>query len=88
MTVLGDFGQAIFAQATELHGEDSPLIGLYGESETSLFRLVRSYRSTREIVEFTKSLLPNAKEIVAFERKGRKPLLSDGQRRAAGSKNS
>ncbi|MEK4061536.1 MULTISPECIES: RNA polymerase recycling motor HelD [Paenibacillus] len=86
MTVLGDFGQAIFAQATELHGEDSPLIGLYGESETSLFRLVRSYRSTREIVEFTKSLLPNAKEIVAFERKGRKPLLSQmgsGGQRAA-----
>ncbi|NJJ39125.1 RNA polymerase recycling motor HelD [Paenibacillus apii] len=86
MTVLGDFGQAIFAQATELYGEESPLIRLYGESETSLFRLVRSYRSTREIVEFTKSLLPNAKEIVPFERSGRKPLLfkaGDGEKRAA-----
>ncbi|MBT2291338.1 UvrD-helicase domain-containing protein [Paenibacillus albidus] len=76
MTVLGDFGQAIFAQATELYGEDSPLIRLYGQAETSLFRLVRSYRSTREIVEFTRSLLPDAKEIVPFERSGRKPLLS------------
>ncbi|GIO32906.1 MULTISPECIES: RNA polymerase recycling motor HelD [Paenibacillus] len=76
MTVLGDFGQAIFAQSTELHGEDSPLIGLYGESETTLFRLVRSYRSTKEIVEFTKPVLPNAGEIVPFERSGRKPLLS------------
>lgn len=86
MTVLGDFGQAIFAQATELYSEESPLIRLYGESETSLFRLVRSYRSTREIVEFTRSLLPNAKEIVPFERSGRKPLLSkagDGEKRAA-----
>lgn len=76
MTVLGDFGQAIFTQATELYGADSPLIKLYGESDTSLIRLVRSYRSTREIVEFTKSLLPNGKEIVPFKRSGKKPLLS------------
>ncbi|MDR0268673.1 RNA polymerase recycling motor HelD [Paenibacillus sp.] len=78
MTVLGDFGQAIFAQATELYGEHPPLIRLYGESETNLIRLVRSYRSTREITEFTKSLLPNAKEIVPFERSDGKPLLSKG----------
>ncbi|MFD1176428.1 RNA polymerase recycling motor HelD [Paenibacillus puldeungensis] len=76
MTVLGDFGQAIFTQATELYGADSPLIRLYGESDTRLIRLVRSYRSTREIVEFTKSLLPGGKEIVPFERSGKKPLLS------------
>ncbi len=76
MTVLGDFGQAIFTQATELHGEGSPLIRLYGESDTRLFHLVRSYRSTREIVEFTKSLLPGGKEIIPFERSGKKPFLS------------
>lgn len=76
MTVLGDFGQAIFTQATELHGADSPLIRLYGESDTSLVRLVRSYRSTREIVEFTKSLLPSGKEIIPFDRSGKKPLLT------------
>ncbi|WP_115994637.1 RNA polymerase recycling motor HelD [Cohnella lupini] len=76
MTVLGDFGQAIFPQATNLHAADSPLIRLYGEGDTSLIRLVRSYRSTREIVEFTKALLPNGEEIVPFERNGRKPVLS------------
>lgn len=75
MTVLGDFGQAIFTQATELHGEQSPLIRLYGESETTLVRLVRSYRSTREIVEFTKSLLPGGQEIIPFDRSGKKPIL-------------
>lgn len=75
MTVLGDFGQAIFTQATELYGAASPLIQLYGESETSLIRLVRSYRSTREIVEFTKALLPGTQEIVPFDRGGEKPLL-------------
>ncbi|QJC52679.1 UvrD-helicase domain-containing protein [Paenibacillus albicereus] len=75
MTVLGDFGQAIFTQATELDGEDSPLMRLYGEPDTRLIRLVRSYRSTREIVEFTKALLPSAREIVPFARSGHKPLL-------------
>ncbi|MEK3967627.1 RNA polymerase recycling motor HelD [Paenibacillus sp. FSL H7-0323] len=74
MTVLGDFGQAIFPQATNLHEVDSPLIRLYGEDETSLIRLIRSYRSTRQIVEFTKALLPN-EEIVPFEREGKKPFL-------------
>lgn len=76
MTVLGDFGQAIFTQATELHGADSPLIGLYGEPDTRLIRLVRSYRSTREIVAFARELLPDGREIVPFERGGPKPLLS------------
>lgn len=76
MTVLGDFGQAIFTQSTNLHEADSPLIRLYGEAETSRFFLDRSYRSTREIVEFTKSLLPGGEAIVPFERSGRKPLLS------------
>ncbi len=86
MTVLGDFGQAIFAQATELQGADSPLLRLYGESDASVFRLVRSYRSTREIVEFTRSLLPGGGEIVPFDRRGEKPLLfraDSDERRAA-----
>lgn len=74
MTVLGDFSQAIFPQATNLQEVDSPLIRLYGEEETNLFRLIRSYRSTREIVEFTKALLTN-EEIVPFDRGGKKPHL-------------
>lgn len=75
MTVLGDSGQAIFLQSTDLVAGDSPLIRLFGEADTSLFRLVRSYRSTREIVEFTRLMLPGGEEIVPFDRRGRKPLL-------------
>lgn len=75
MTVLGDFGQAIFTQSTNLEKADSPLVQLYGESETNLIRLVRSYRSTREIVEFARSLLPGGQEIVPFDRTGGKPIL-------------
>jgi len=75
MTVLGDFRQAIFTQATNLHESDSLLLRLYGEAETNVIRLVRSYRSTREIVRFTKGLLPDGDEIVPFDRSGKKPLL-------------
>ncbi|ANY76111.1 helicase [Paenibacillus ihbetae] len=86
MTVLGDFGQAIFTQSTNLQDADSPLFRLYGEAETKLIRLVRSYRSTREIVEFTRVLLSDESEIVPFERSGPKPLLvklEDGETRDA-----
>lgn len=85
MTVLGDFNQAIFPQSTNLHEADSPLIRLYGEADTSLIRLVRSYRSTREIVAFTKSMLPG-EEIVPFDRSGSKPYLwrsGSSEKRAA-----
>ncbi|OXM13393.1 RNA polymerase recycling motor HelD [Paenibacillus herberti] len=75
MTVLGDFGQAIFMQSTSLDAPDSPLVRLYGEAETRLIRLVRSYRSTREIVEFTRLMLPGGEEIAPFERGGQKPQL-------------
>ncbi|MCR2807421.1 RNA polymerase recycling motor HelD [Paenibacillus soyae] len=86
MTVLGDFGQAIFVQSTHLHMEDSPLVRLYGEDETRLIRLVRSYRSTQEIVAFTKAMLPGGEGIVPFERYGGKPRLvrlGSGEERAA-----
>ncbi|AZN38765.1 RNA polymerase recycling motor HelD [Paenibacillus albus] len=75
MTVLGDFGQAIFVQSTILHEADSPLARIYGPDETRLIRLVRSYRSTKEIVEFTKAMLPDGTDIVPFERYGGKPQL-------------
>lgn len=75
MTVLGDFGQAIYMQATELAAADSPLTKLYGAKDTTLIRLVQSYRSTREIVEFTREMLPGGHEIIAFDRRDKKPLL-------------
>ncbi|MBB3112429.1 DNA helicase-2/ATP-dependent DNA helicase PcrA [Paenibacillus phyllosphaerae] len=86
MTVLGDFGQAIFTQATDLQKSDSPLASLYGEADTNLIRLVRSYRSTREIVDFTKLLLTGENDIVPFDRSGPKPSLTritNGEKRDA-----
>lgn len=75
MTVLGDFRQAIFMQSTSLHESDSPLFKLFGEAGTNMICLNRSYRSTREIVMFTKKLLSAGDEIVPFDRSGKKPEL-------------
>ncbi|MHA6480692.1 RNA polymerase recycling motor HelD [Paenibacillus sp. strain BS8-2] len=81
MTVLGDFGQAIYRQSTSLDAANSPLIRLFGEADTRLVTFVRSYRSTKEIVAFTRLMLPGGEEIIPFDRGGQKPLL-----KKAGSK--
>lgn len=83
MTVLGDFGQAIFTQSSKLGGGDSPLLKLYGEENTTLIPLLQSYRSTKEIVEFTRLMLPGGEEIVPFERHGEKPLITTAGSREA-----
>ncbi len=74
MTVLGDFNQAIFAHSDALTDFDA-LTGLYGPDETELIRLERSYRSTRQIIEFTRELVPEGEQIKAFEREGDQPVL-------------
>jgi DNA helicase-2/ATP-dependent DNA helicase PcrA len=72
--VLGDFNQAIFAQASDLHERSgSPLEGLYGPEDTTWLNLTRSYRSTREIVDFTRAMLADGDRIVPFDRSGGKP---------------
>ncbi|EIJ79836.1 helicase, UvrD/Rep family protein [Bacillus methanolicus PB1] len=75
MTVLGDFNQAIFAHASETV-DFHTLTGLYGPDETDAITLTRSYRSTRQIVEFTRGLVPGGERITAFERDGERPVLT------------
>jgi DNA helicase-2/ATP-dependent DNA helicase PcrA len=41
-----------------------------------MFVLTRSYRSTRQIVEFTRQLISGGDEIEPFNRNGRKPTLT------------
>jgi DNA helicase-2/ATP-dependent DNA helicase PcrA len=74
MTALGDLNQAIFAHTPALQDAD-PLTALYGPEQTELIRLTRSYRSTREIVEFTRGMVPGGEEIVPFDRSGEKPRI-------------
>ncbi|ELK45983.1 RNA polymerase recycling motor HelD [Halobacillus sp. BAB-2008] len=75
MTVLGDFNQAIFAHADQSVNFDF-LSGLYGPEETESITLDRSYRSTKQIIEFTRELVPEGEQIKAFEREGEKPTLT------------
>lgn len=75
MTVLGDFNQAIYAHASET-ADFQTLTDLYGTDETDVITLNRSYRSTRQIVEFTRGLVPGGERIIAFERDGDKPMLT------------
>ncbi|RCX21488.1 Rep family ATP-dependent DNA helicase [Fontibacillus phaseoli] len=75
ITVLGDFHQAVFAHAAEAV-DFNVLTGLYGVDQTEAIILKRSYRSTKPIVEFTRSLISGGDQIEPFERSGNKPVLT------------
>ncbi|WP_338452247.1 RNA polymerase recycling motor HelD [Niallia oryzisoli] len=72
MTLLGDMNQAIF-----LHSKD--MVNIFQvdpDSEKETITLTKSYRSTKQIVEFTKGLVIDGDKIEPFNREGRKPTLS------------
>ncbi|WP_342439815.1 RNA polymerase recycling motor HelD [Paenibacillus sp. FSL L8-0436] len=75
MTVLGDLNQAIYAQG-EVLGDLAGLVSIYGEENTEVISLTRSYRSTYEIVEFTRAMIPGGERIVPFNRSGEAPQLT------------
>lgn len=74
MTVLGDINQAIHAHT--LSGESLLSYDWPEEGSIEKMTLWRSYRSTRPIVEFSKSLIKNGQRIEAFNREGKKPTLT------------
>ena len=74
ITALGDFNQAIYAHSSVLSGT-GPLSDLYGPENTEVIVLTRSYRSTMEIVEFTRGMVPGGEEIIPFNRNGEKPKV-------------
>jgi len=69
-TLLGDINQAIYVE-TEA---DNPLSKLAGE-RVERITLRKSYRSTKEIVQFTKGFAPAGDMIETFERQGNLPKL-------------
>ncbi|NOU95368.1 AAA family ATPase [Paenibacillus sp. LMG 31456] len=75
MTALGDLNQAIYAHGSVL-SDFEPITALYGAEQTELIRLTRSYRSTQQIVEFTKGMVPGGEAIEPFNRSGEKPLVT------------
>ncbi|WP_042355458.1 RNA polymerase recycling motor HelD [Bacillus rubiinfantis] len=73
MTLLGDFNQAIYAGVTNA---ETVLTNLeIDNEEITTYNLTRTYRSTREIVEFTKAILARGNQIEPFNREGEKPTI-------------
>jgi len=73
MTLLGDWNQGIYPHARRQNYDF--VRSLFGEEESRLYRLYKSYRSTREIVEFTRAILPDGERVEAFSRTGEAPKL-------------
>ncbi|WP_426446892.1 RNA polymerase recycling motor HelD [Paenibacillus sp. S-38] len=73
-TVLGDPNQGIGAHLLGVGEMNHPAV-LAAPDETERIRLTRTYRSTKPIVEFTRSLLPGA-DIEPFDREGPEPTLT------------
>ncbi|WP_261302731.1 RNA polymerase recycling motor HelD [Paenibacillus andongensis] len=82
-TLLGDWNQGIFTHANASSGTDgegqtseySSISELMKEDETETIRLVKSYRSTREIVDFASRVLPGGEPIEPFSRSGETPRV-------------
>lgn len=70
-TILGDLNQAIHPYMNS----EGTISTVFGEHDTGKVELKKSYRSTREIVYFTKGLLLEELGIEAVSRPGMKPQL-------------
>lgn len=75
MTALGDLNQAIYSH-NSVFDEEDPLLELYGKENSEIIRLTRSYRSTYEIVDFTRGMIKGGEHIIPFNRRGDKPQVS------------
>lgn len=74
-TVLGDWNQAIHVQAAE-GDRFGDLIALFGEEQSKRIVFTKSYRSTRQIVEFTRGMLEGGQSIEPFNRDGGLPTVT------------
>jgi DNA helicase II / ATP-dependent DNA helicase PcrA len=73
MTLLGDFNQAIFSGAT---GSKTVLTEFKtDDGNVETYKLTKTYRSTKEIVEFTRGLIDGGEMIEPFNRSGKKPTV-------------
>ena len=73
-TLLGDLNQAILVKdnAPSLLHE---IARLFAAEKTRVVQLTHSYRSTKQITEFTKHLLVSGEKIVPFNRPGELPTI-------------
>ena len=73
-TLLGDLNQAIFT-----HENSRSLLKqlgtMFDPEKTKVVQLTKSYRSTKQITDFTKHFLTNGEAIEAFDRNGDLPTV-------------
>ncbi len=81
VTLLGDLHQTVSPVPSAL-AQPEALAAQYAPGAVEVVALRQSYRSTREVVEFTSGLLPAGAEIIPFDRHGEKPVLFDVSSRA------
>lgn len=74
-TVLGDSEQALFKPLQLPQEMLKELSGVLRAKHPNLISLNRSYRSTKEITDFAKALLPDGDQVISFTRHGEKPRL-------------
>lgn len=73
-TLLGDLNQAIFTKKAS-YGLLDQLGQLFSPAETKVVQLTKSYRSTRQITEFSRQILENGAQIEPFTREGERPQI-------------
>ncbi|WP_100408081.1 RNA polymerase recycling motor HelD [Bacillus solitudinis] len=73
MTVLGDKHQSIYTHSL-LSSFQSSLQSLFKHEEIESYELTKSYRSTKQITECTKSIIDA--DIEPFNREGNKPIIT------------
>lgn len=73
LTILGDLNQSIHPYMNI--NSYQHIIDIFGRADSSIFRLYKSYRSTREIVEFSRAVLPDQEGIEHINRPGEKPKV-------------
>ena len=73
-TMLGDLNQAIFTK-DESRSLLKQISGLFDPEKTDVVQLTKSYRSTKQLTEFTKQILRQGEKIESFNRQGPKPIL-------------
>lgn len=73
-TILGDNHQAIWSGGIQLNTDIPKITGLE-ESQVAVYPLLRGYRSTKEITEFSKRLLLRGDDIIPFNRSGEPPEM-------------
>lgn len=74
-TMLGDLNQAIFTD-NDSHELLSQLGTMFDRDKTRVLQLTKTYRSTKQITDFTRHLLKHGEAIEPFDREGKLPRVA------------